>query len=284
MKKKLFTICFILTIINVFGQNFPENNPKLLLNKTVKPKEINEALQQYSYKNFFVSFNKDKKQFTKDDKKNKPFSSGPSYLPVSDYKKLIGKEFKVIEIFEITPKYTSSDKEYAIEIENPEIGKIFYKYDPRYEHNFELEVVGDLDYPEDFFCSKIKNEKDKFEDTERFYTPSENGISFMKTISKGKSIIFLSVSNYGSSLSIAKKGLTILFEDGTKFTKSDANIDTKANSGRGYFYSVFIQLTQEEIIVFKEKNIADSRVYAYDNKIKEDSAKKIRAYLKCLTK
>ena len=284
MKKKLFTLCFILTFINIFGQNFPANNPELLLNKTVKPKEINEVLQEYSYKNFFVLFNKDKKQFTKDDKKNKPFSSGSSYLPVSDYKKLVGKEFKVLEIFEITPKYTSSEKEYAIEIENPEIGKIFYKYNPRYEHNFELEVVGDLDYPEDFFCSKIKNEKDKFEDAERFYTPTENGIRFMKTSSKGKSIIFLSVNNYGSSLSVAKKGLTILFEDGTKFTKPEANVDAKVNSGSGYFYSVFIQLTQEEIIFFTEKNITDSRVYAYDNTVKKDSAKKIRAYLKCLTK
>jgi hypothetical protein len=168
-----------LTFLTIFGQSFPENNPELLLNKIVKPKEISESLQKYAYKNFYLEFDIEKKQFTKDDKKNKPFASGPSYSVISDYSKLVGKEFKVLEIYEIIPKYSSSRKEFAVELENAEIGKIFYKYDPKYEHSFELEVVGGLDYPEDFFCSKIDSQKDKFEDKETFFTPTENGISFI---------------------------------------------------------------------------------------------------------
>jgi len=284
MKKIIFTSILCLTFLNIFSQSFPENNHELLLNKTVKPKEISETLQKYAYKNFYLEFDKEKKQFTKDDKKNKPFATGPSYSVISDYTKLVGKEFKVLEIFEIVPKYSFSGKEYAVEIENAEIGKIFYKYDPKYEHSFELEVIGGLDYPQDFFCSKIEQQKDKFEDKTTFFTPTENGISFVKTIDKGKTFIYLNVRVNGSTLNVSEKGLNILFEDGTKFTKPEAKIDTKVSSGSGYIYSAFIQLTTAEIKILSEKNITDTRVYIYDGTVDKDSAKKIREYLKCLSK
>jgi hypothetical protein len=96
--------------------------------------------------------------------------------------------------------------------------------------------------------------------------------------------IFLSVKVNGSTVNVSKKGLNLLFEDGTKLTKADANIDTKVSSGSGYIYSAFIQLTEAEIKLLTEKNITDTRVYIYDGTVDEDSAKKIRAYLKCLTK
>lgn len=76
----------------------------------------------------------------------------------------------------------------------------------------------------------------------------------------------------------------ILFEDGTKFTKPEASIDTEVSSGSGYIYSAFIQLTQAEIKLLTEKNITDTRVYIYDGNINKDSSKKIKEYLKCLIK
>lgn len=284
MKKIIFTFISCLTILNVFSQSFPENNPELLLNKIVKPIEITESLQKFAYENFYLEFDKEKKQFTKEEHKNKPFAIGPSYLAVSEYSKLVGKEFKVLQIYEMVPKNSFSGKEYAIEIENSEIGKIFYKYDPRYETSFELEVVGGLDYSADFFCSKIENQKDKFEDKETFYTPFESGISFVKTVEKGKSAIFMSVRINGSSLSVSKKGLNILFEDGTKLTKPEAGIDTDVSSGSGYVYSAFIKLTPADIKLLTEKSITDTRAYIYDGMVDKESAKKIREYLKCLTK
>jgi len=284
MKKFFFTLALTLTFLNIFSQSFPENNPELLLNKTVKPKVISEILQKYAYKNFYLEFDKEKKQFTKDEKTNKPFASGPSYSLVSDYTKLVGKEFKVLEIFEIATNSSFGVKEYAVEIENAEIGKIFYKYNPKYEHSFELEVVGGLDYPQDFFCSKIEQQKDKFEDKVTFFTPTENGISFMKSIEKGKTFIYLSVKVNGSTLNVSEKGLNLLFEDGTKFTKPEAKIDTKPSSGSGYIYSAFVQLTSADIKILTQKNITDTRLFIYDGTVDKDSAKAIREYLKCLSK
>ena len=210
MKKTLFSITLLLISFALFAQSFPEKNPELLLNKIVKPKEINEGLQKYAYKNFFIEFNEEKKQFTKKEAKNKPFPSGPSYSTVSDYSKLVGKKFKVIRILDIVPKYSFSGKEYAIEMENTEIGKIFYKYNPQYESSYELEVEGGLDYPEDYYCLKIEHKKDKFEEKETFYSPYENGISFIKSISNGKSVIYLNIRVNGSTLNVGEKGLNIV--------------------------------------------------------------------------
>jgi hypothetical protein len=274
----------LLTFATSFGQSFPGDNPELLLNKTVKPKEISESLQKYSYKNFFLEFNKEKKQFTKNEKKNKPFPLGPSYSLVSDYSKLVGKEFKVIAIYEIVPKYSFSNKEYAIEIENDEIGTIFYKYNPEYEHSFELEVVGGLDYPEGYFCKKIEHKVDKFENKETFFTPTENGISFIKTIENGKSNIYLSVRVNGSTLNVNEKGLFILFSDGTKISKPAAKIDVDVSSGSGYVYSAFINLTQEEMNLLTKKSITDTKLYIYEGTVDNESAVKIKEYLKCLMK
>jgi hypothetical protein len=277
------TIC-VFIVSTLFGQSFPGDNPELLLNKTVKPKEIDESLQKYAYKNFFLEFNKEKKQFTKDEKRNKPFPSGPSYSVVSDYNKLVGKEFKVIDIYEIVSQYSYSNKVYAIEIENNEIGTIFYKYDPKYEYSFELSVVGGLDYPEGYFCDKIEHKVDKFENKETFYTPTENGISFIKTIENGNSIIYLSVRENGSTLNYDIQGLYILFSDGSKFTKPNEEIDVDVSSGSGWIYSAFINLSQEEMELLSEKNITDTKLYIYEGTVDNESATKIREYLKCLMK
>jgi hypothetical protein len=274
----------LLIVAKSFGQSFPGDKPELLLNKTVKPKEINESLQTYAYKNFFLEFNKEKKQFTKDEKKNKPFLSGPSYSLVSDYNKLVGKEFKVIAIYEIVPQYSFSDKEYAIEIVNNEIGTIFYKYDPKYEHSFELDVAGGLDYPEGYFCDKIEHKVDKFENKETFYTPTENGISFIKTIENGKTSVYLSVRENGSTLNYGAKGLYILFADGSKITKPNEEIDVDVSSGSGWIYSAFINLSQEEMKLLSEKSITDTKLYIYEGTVDIDSAAKIKEYLKCLMK
>ena len=51
----------------------------------------------------------------------------------------------------------------------------------------------------------------------------------INTIEKGKTSIYLSVRVNGSTLNVGKKGLNILFEDGTKFTKAEASIDTKVS-------------------------------------------------------
>lgn len=282
--KNLLYLLFTVFALNSFGQEWPGENPELLKGKTVKPKEIAENLQKYHYKNFFKEFDKEAKQFTTDDNKNRIFSSGPEYSTVSEYGKLLGKEFKVIEVYEIVAKYSFSNKEFAIELHNEEIGTVYYKYNAKYEHDFELEVVGGIDFPEGYFCQQITEEKDKFEDKITYYTPIESGFSFMKVITAGDTAIYLSVREYGSTLNVGEKGLYLLLSNGEKISRPNAELDTDVSStGSGYTYSAFILLKKEEIQLLKEHLITDNRLYIYDGTVKEGSAKKIQEYLKCLT-
>jgi hypothetical protein len=267
--------------IMISEKGFPGNSPELLLNKTIKPKEVRESLQEYSYKNFFLEFNKKEKKFTRDERTNKPFPSGPAYNLRSDYSKLVGREFKVIAIYEIASVF----KEYAIEIEHETIGTIYYKYNPEFEFDFELEVIGGLnypeDYPEDHFCKEIRHKVDKFENEESFFTPTEAGISFMKTIINGKPNIYLIVRIVGVTLNVREQGLFILFSDGTKIMKPEAKIDVGA-SGGGYVYKAFIALTKEEINLLSNKIITDTKLFIYERTVDKESAVKIKEYLKCI--
>ncbi len=283
MKKIILTaIVSSLNLIMLFGQSFPGNSPELLINKTVKPIAVKESLQKYSYRNFYVEFDKHQKKFTLDDWHNTPFSTKEEGT-TTKYSELVGKEFNVVDVYEITPSYSGGDKNYAIEIVNEDIGTLFYKYEPTYVHNFELEVVGGLDYPDGFFCDDIEYENDKFEKIERFYAPIQNGITFMKTIINGKSTIYMTVMVHGEGLNVNGKGVWILFEDGTKISKpnADLQIDVATN---GYRYAGFIELTKNDIKLLTEKTMTDKRLVIYDGSIDTNSAVILKEYLKCLVK
>ena len=119
----LIAIISLFNLLVSFGQSFPGDKPELLINKRVKPKEIEESRQEYFYKNFYVEFNKEEKQFTEDKWDNTPFPA-KDRSATSKYSELVGKEFKVVAVYEITPTFSSSDKKYALERVNEEIGKI----------------------------------------------------------------------------------------------------------------------------------------------------------------
>lgn len=283
--KKFILIAIIssLNLIISFGQSFPGNSPEMLINKTVKPKDVEESLQEYFYKNFYIEFDKEKKQFAKDEWDNTPFPT-KERSTTSKYSQLVGKEFNVIAVYEIIPKNSYDDeKTYALELKNEEIGTLFYKYDPSYIFNYELEVIGGLDYPKGFFCDDIDYEKDKFEKIERFYTPRKDGINFLKTIENEKTSIYMTVRTHGAGLTVEGKGLYLLFEDGTKISKPNEIIDVDI-AINGYVYEAFFVLTKNDIKLLTEKTMTDKRLVVYDGTVDKDSAAILKEYLKCLVK
>ncbi len=284
--RKILVVAIFMTLSFIgYSQDFPKNNVDLLLNKTVKAKEKkNRTDQQIGYENFYTKFDEEKKIYP-NPLKNRPFLSN---VFNSEYSKLVGKEFKVLRII----PYTEVDKsgvypdkqKYAIEIENKELGKIFYDYDPEYEFSFELEIVGGVELPEDFYCSEIVSETDKFNGKKTFYTPYESGISFTKTVYKGVTSFYLSVNVASSTYSVGKKGLFVLFEDGVKIKKTYAKVNVDVGNGGDFINSVFVKLTKKEINLFTEKRITDVRVYIHDSAVEEKEGKKIMEYLKCMVK
>jgi len=271
MKKIIYVFFLSLLSTTIFGQSFPGNRPELLLNKIVKPIELNKSSKEIGYLNFYSKFNIEKKLLTK------------QFRSTNNYNILLGKEFKVIQVFEI---YSFMGmKEYAIEMENKEIGKLYYNYNPKYKGSYELEVLGGLDYPEDFLCNEIKIEKDKFDKSVRYDSPKESSISFTKTFYKGVPKITMSIYKITNSYKTGGNCLRFLFEDGTilEFSRDDAKVKGDVGGSDFIYFSNF-ELKDEEIKILSEKSITDLRICFDDLAVEKFSALKIKSYLKCLIK
>ena len=288
MKKYIFTICTLAVSLTSKAQDFVGTDAHLYLNATVKPAEIDEKLQQYHYKNFYVQFDTVTKVLTKEPigrKKEdfKPFQAGESYSPVSDYSKLVGIEFTVTGVYEETPKYDfDKGRNFVLALTNESLGTIYYEYDTRYKHDLELSVVGGLEFPDGYWCDKFTINEDKFEDKTSYYSPQASGFSVIKIIKNGATNYYLSVEEGGSTANVDGKGLYILFADGSKLTKENASIDVKVGSQGGFIYSAFVELTPEDLEQLKTKKITDNRLYIYDGTVNDESAILIQEYVKCI--
>lgn len=278
MKKILLLTAVLISSITV-GQNFPAESLDLLLNKTVKPLTIEESMQRYAYKNFYSQFDTISKKLEKYEDGHRAFPNGTFQ---SDYNKLVGKEFKVIKIYDQTPTLSSDAGRYSVlELHNSELGTIFYDYDSKYDFNFELEVVGGLELPEGFYCKNIETTTDKFTGETTASSDYSEGIKFLKISKSGTSKIYLTINESGPTLNVGKKGLTLLLENGKKIERPNTDIEVKA-SRSNYVYSAFIELTKAEIDLIINNPITDDRLYIYDGEIKNGS--KLSNYLKCLIK
>ena len=249
-------------------------------------------MQEYGYHNFYLEFDTEKKQFTKDYDKNRPFPTKSGSNTVSDYNKLVGKEFKVLKIYEIIRKDSLSPKDYAIKIENKEIGILFFRYNPKYtsENDFELEVIGGLEYPESFFCSEIKSQKDRFTDKQTFYTPSKEYFRVIKYVENSYSSIYLKATLSVYSLSSNPQGLFFILEDGTKIFRQNAEVERDLEMEKlldmpgYYFYTSTIKLRDYEIKKLSEKRLTDVRIDNKESTVNQYKSEQIRGYFKCLTK
>ena len=285
MKIKLLLLSISLFIVSLsFGQFFPGKNVDVLLGKTLKAKPIVENLQRFHYKNFFVSFDKTKGKFDDSNENNRLLPVGKMSTAVTDYNKVVGKEFKVIKIHEITPLMPSYKGRYfALEMESSEFGKVYYNYDTRYEHSFELDAADKSEIPTDFYCNQIEKSVDKFDGKTRWLSPVAEGLSLTRVKTETEDIIFLSIRVRGSTVNVGEKGAIILFEDGTKINKPETEIDVDAKSN-AFMYSAFISLSDSEIQSIQDKTITDVRLYIYDKEVSSDASTKIKEYASCLVK
>lgn len=276
MKKILFSALTILSVAFTSAQNFPSTKVELLQDKIVKPKKYNDSDKKFHYKNFYSTFNIENGEI-KDLDDLRLFATS-KYSFISDYEKLVGKEFKVMKIY--PPK---NSKKYVLELKNEEFGTVYYNYSPDYEFDFELEVVGGIELPEGFYCNNISTEKDKFTKETTYTTDFADGISFVKVVKNNVPKVYMQVNTAGSTLNVGKQGLIVLLNNGGKIQKPTAKIKVdKTSSGGGYVYSTFVELNKNDIATLKQHLITATRLYIYDNDVEEGA--KLKDMLKCLTK
>lgn len=289
MKRFLLFILLFSPFLTIRSQDFVGKDVQLYLNNTVKPIEKSESLQKYHYQNFYLQFDTITKTLKKEPigwKKEsfKPYQTGESYSPVSDYAKLVGMEFKVVGIYEENRQYEfEKGRFFVLVLENESLGKIYYEYDAEFEHNLELSVVGGLKFPDKYWCNKLTIVKDKFEDKTSYYSPQESGFIVIKIVTNDRITYYLDVETGGHTVNVSGKGLYILFEDGSKISKPQAEIDVKVgNKYTPYIYSAFIELSKEDLEIMKTKKITDKRLYIYDGTVNPEAANLIQEYTKCI--
>ena len=130
-------------------------------------------------------------------------------------------------------------------------------------------------------------DEDKFTGRMALYTPlmlhfdSDFGFKFIKVINDDGSGITMRISKFEDALSVGKKGVYLLFDDGSKLLKNDVKIDVEV-TGSKYSYQAFFLLTESDIKALSKKLITDVRLYIYDGTMDTDYAKEIWAYLRCL--
>lgn len=260
--KKILLITLILIAFKAQAQ-FPGKHPEILLNKDVRVLPLSETFQTVGYRDFHKN---DKIKIL-----DKPIK----------HEILVGKNFKVTDV---KPYENYGSSKYILKLESSDKAVFYYDYDPKYEFNYQLEVIGGLQLPEGFYCEDITTKTDKFSGDIRKSSPTRQGISFSKTTSKnGTAFYYLSVNQYGSVPKIGATGLYLLLTNGQRFEKPTAPIDVKVNNdGTGYVYNAFVRLTEDDIKLLIENQITDTKLYVFDGTVKQGDL--LCEYLKCLTK
>lgn len=263
---KKITLLFLLLSAFAFSQNFAGKDVELYINKELKVKPVEANLQSYGYRGFY----------TDTDLKN-VFSNGSGRS--SKYESLVDKVFKVLS-YEAYKNSIGTEK-YKLKLENAEIGILYYDYDAKVDLLFPFEVIGGLTLPDDFYCKGITETVDKFTGETKYNTNS-GGIFFLKVVKDKTSKIYLSINQPGATLTVGKKGLTILLENNKKIEKPNADIKANPNGSGGYYNSTFVELTLAEINLLKANNMTDLRLYVNDTEVQNGA--KYKELLKCLTK
>lgn len=258
-------MCVLLPAFGIGQSVFPGNDTALIAGKQLRVKPLLPEIEKYGYEGFY-----------KDDRLKKVLECCDG--KGSKHASLAGEIFKVVSI---TP-YESTLKriKFVLKLTNDRFGTVYFDYEPRFEHMWDFEFVGDLNLPNDFFCRGIDSLYDKFTGETTYMTNYSDGIRFVKVRGAGKSSYFITKNTPGKTLNTGEKGFYILLANNKRIDKPDVKVKADAGPYSGYVFSVFTQLTDADLDLLLNNEITDTRLYIYDSQIKD--GKKLIEYLKCL--
>jgi hypothetical protein len=170
---------------------------------------------------------------------------------------------------------------------------IYFKYDKSKSYYFPF-LTNYMETDEQL-CTKIEKKVDDFTNQITWYSPHIYAsnilpVDFTKISTSSTTLIYLMLCSYGSSVSVGKKGVIVLFTDETKW-ESNSDVKCEVNEYRDlsrigrngdFEYSTAIRLNENDIELFRTKLIKKFRLYAYDNEIDEMTAIKLQKFLNCM--
>lgn len=135
---------------------------------------------------------------------------------------------------------------------------------------------------------EISITKDKYNPTKVTYrSPISMGVQLMPVFftridNLGESSnVYVYMRAKGGTLNVGKKGVDILFLDGTVLNLTDVSVKPEADS-RGYEYTSFFKMTPEMIESFKKSPIDSFRLYIYEVDLDDRTSKQIQNYFKAI--
>jgi hypothetical protein len=270
--KKIILVFALLFGLVLSAQNYPGKDVQLLEGKTLKVIPLKENLQKYGYRGFF-----------KDEKLQKNYKKGSGYS--TDYKALVGKEFKVAAIERYNFGYPPEPR-YRLVLENAETGKLYFQYDEKWNSTFKFEVIGGLEFPEGHFCTFIEpiDAKPHEPGGQWYQTKGKlEGISLYGYVGKENSITFHINFNTGEKEFKTEKGkgITLVFDNGQTISRPDDDVIPDSN-GSNVLTVKLLVYGDENIKLIKEHTITGVKLGKYQDEIVEGFT--IREYIKCILK
>jgi hypothetical protein len=200
---------------------------------------------------------------------------------VTDTNSIKNREFLVVDVKACTFCYdnTLTTEDYIFELND---GKetIYFIYDGKYQFNFPFLVKG-FSYSKEYLSRFIEKSIDEIEGDTTYRTPLLNDMALIRVSKNGKKTYYLSLETRGSTLNTGGTGVTVLFQDGTKWSKPSEKIDVKVVKGTGWGYRAFITLNQSDLVQFSKKVVKKFRLYIYDNE-EPDEVEKFPFYVQSI--
>lgn len=266
MKKIMLLLTFIVTAI-AGAQNFPGEMVELLDGKELRVIPLELSSQKYGYREFFTDSNL-KKIYKKD-----------SYSTKHDA--LADKVFKVVSY---EPYNSYGTRKYKIQIENPDTGKLYYNYNPKFSSGFPFEVIGGLNYPEGYFCDLIKEVESSVENSRAYEFPMADGLQVIayKWNDKRQTVlvsITLPTEKKFDSDAIVR-GIELTLENGQKIVREDEILRLVDNSAGTTALTKIISLPESDIELLTMHKIVKVKLNKFEETYKDGLT--LQEYIKCV--
>ena len=239
--KKLLAIIFLISAFTAKAQDFPGRYVELLKGRDLRVIPM-ESRKKDGYYGFY-----------KDELGRKMYKAMEHGF--TKYAAVAGKTFKVIS-------YKPAISHYMLQLDNPETGTIYFEYREDNESSFPFEVIGGIEYPEQFYIDKLFYTGGGYSSYSRsgsagtgVATPTYNGmhVEYYRG-QKHEYAAYLEMSEQSADHESEIKGVKIYLEDGKMIDIPDNLVSSTPKSGE-YRYSASAFLTKDQIALLKDSKV-----------------------------
>lgn len=270
MQKITFLLFALILSVIAIAQDSPGMRPELLLEKTVKVKPLPDGVLAYEkgYDSFFTDEKMYRRYAENKDRRTKPEALANRVFKVADVKPYTsyGNENFLIKLLD--------------SINNEHIYYKFNKYSES-QGKYYFEVLGGLEYPADFYCDFLTQTTDKATGEQKITASISEGLHIIK-IKKGKEVSYKLEAVTVEQVISMLRGVTLVFEDGRRIEKPDAEAVMGTNKNDNIVYIATVNLTPTEVSMLSQAKVVGGKISKFEKKYTEGG--KLSGMLKCLMK